>query len=70
LPNHNAHQPPAAAIDNASPAETMAAAAAAALAGSTNADHHTISQAVHRVMERLKPELVDEILRELNSKKD
>jgi hypothetical protein len=70
LPTHNAHQPPAAAIDNASPAAAMAAAAAAAVAGSTNADHHTISQAVHRVMERLKPELVDEILRELKSKKD
>jgi CheY-like chemotaxis protein len=42
-------------------------AAAAAAAG---ADHHTISQAVHRVMERLKPELVEEILRELKSKKE
>jgi CheY-like chemotaxis protein len=41
--------------------------AAAAAAG---ADHHTISQAVHRVMERLKPELVEEILRELKSKKE
>jgi CheY-like chemotaxis protein len=40
---------------------------AAAAAG---ADHHTISQAVHRVMERLKPELVEEILRELKSKNE
>ncbi len=43
------------------------AAAAGAAAG---ADHHTISQAVHRVMERLKPELVEEILRELKSNKE
>jgi CheY-like chemotaxis protein len=47
--------------------ETLPQKAAAAAAG---ADHHTISQAVHRVMERLKPELVEEILRELKSKKD
>jgi hypothetical protein len=40
----------------------------AAVAG-TGADHHNIAQAIHRVMERLKPELVDEIMRELNSKK-
>jgi CheY-like chemotaxis protein len=44
------------------------AAAVAAVAG-TGADHHNIAQAIHRVMERLKPELVDEIMRELNSKK-
>lgn len=42
---------------------------AVAAAAETGADHHTIAQAVHRVMERLKPELVEEILRELNSKK-
>jgi CheY-like chemotaxis protein len=33
------------------------------------ANQHTIAQAVHRVMERLKPELVEEIMRELKSKK-
>ena len=44
------------------------AAAVATVAG-TGADHHNIAQAIHRVMERLKPELVDEIMRELNSKK-
>jgi CheY-like chemotaxis protein len=45
---------------------------AAAVAGGVEpeADHHqTIAQAVHRVMERLKPELVEEIMRELKSKK-
>ena len=45
---------------------------AAAVAGGTEpeADHHqTIAQAVHRVMERLKPELVEEIMKELKSKK-
>jgi CheY-like chemotaxis protein len=44
-------------------------AAAAAAAAQTGAEHHTIAQAVHRVMERLKPELVEEIMRELKSKK-
>ncbi len=44
-------------------------AAAAAAATETGADHHNIAQAVHRVMERLKPELVEEIMRELKSKK-
>lgn len=43
-------------------AATRTAAAAA------GADHEAVAQAVHRVMERLKPELVDEILRELKSK--
>jgi CheY-like chemotaxis protein len=33
------------------------------------ADHETIAQAVHKVMERLKPELVEEIVRELKAKK-
>jgi hypothetical protein len=42
---------------------------AAAAAAQTEADHHTITQAVHRVMERLKSELVEEIMRELKSKK-
>jgi CheY-like chemotaxis protein len=44
-------------------------AAAAAAAAETGAEHHTIAQAVHRVMERLKPELVEEIMRELKPKK-
>jgi CheY-like chemotaxis protein len=44
-------------------------AAAVAAAAETGTEHHTIAQAVHRVMERLKPELVEEIMRELKSKK-
>ena len=44
-------------------------AAAAAAATETGAEHHNIAQAVHRVMERLKPELVEEIMRELRAKK-
>ena len=44
-------------------------AAAAAAATETGAEHHNIAQAVHRVMERLKPELVEEIMRELRQKK-
>jgi hypothetical protein len=44
-------------------------AAAVAAATDVGADHHNIAQAVHRVMERLKPELVEEIMRELRSKK-
>ena len=44
-------------------------AAAAAAAAETGAEHHNIAQAIHRVMERLKPELVEEIMRELKSKK-
>ena len=43
--------------------------AAVAAAAETGSDHHTIAQAVHRVMERLKPELVEEIMRELKPKK-
>ena len=44
-------------------------AAAVAAAAETGAEHHSIAQAVHRVMERLKPELVEEILREIRAKK-
>ncbi|MFL6314348.1 MAG: response regulator [Terriglobales bacterium] len=44
-------------------------AVAVAAATETGAEHHNIAQAVHRVMERLKPELVAEIMRELRSKK-
>ena len=43
--------------------------AATTAANETGADHHTIAQAIHRVMERLKPELVEEIMRELKPKK-
>ena len=43
--------------------------AAATAATETGADHHSIAQAIHRVMERLKPELVEEIMRELKPKK-
>ncbi|HKF21994.1 MAG TPA: response regulator [Candidatus Angelobacter sp.] len=53
----------AASVEAAVP--VVAAAAAGAGAGT---DHHTIAQAVHRVMERLKPELVEEIMRELKPK--
>jgi CheY-like chemotaxis protein len=49
--------------------EAVIPEAAAAAAADSGADHHTIAQAVHRVMERLKPELVEEILKELKSKK-
>ena len=50
----------------ASIATTLPEVAAAA----ASADHNSISQAVQRVVERLKPELVDQILRELKSKKE
>ena len=44
--------------------------AAAAVAADADVEHHhTITQAVHRVMERLKPELVEEIMKELKAKK-
>ena len=43
-------------------------AAAVAAATETGAEHHNIAQAVHRVMERLKPELVEEIMRELQQR--
>ncbi len=48
--------------------EEMLPHAAAAAAG-TGAEHETIAQAVHRVMERIKGDLVEEIVRELKSKK-
>jgi CheY-like chemotaxis protein len=44
-------------------------AAAVAAAAESGSDHHTIAQAIHRVMERIKPELVEEIMRELKPKK-
>ena len=40
-----------------------------AAAAEPSSDQTTIAQAVHRVMERLKPELVEEILKELKPKK-
>ncbi|HZS28672.1 MAG TPA: response regulator [Candidatus Angelobacter sp.] len=43
--------------------------AAASVAAEAGDHHHTIAAAVHRVMERLKPELVEEIMKELRSKK-
>ena len=50
-------------LPNAAPVEAQ-------IAQSEPEDHqHSIAQAVHRVMERLKPELVEEIMRELKSKK-
>ena len=50
-------------LPNAAPVEAQ-------IAQSQPEDHqHSIAQAVHRVMERLKPELVEEIMRELKSKK-
>ena len=49
--------------------ESTLPSVAAAAASETGAEHHTIAQAVHRVMERLKPELVEEIMRELRAKK-
>jgi CheY-like chemotaxis protein len=58
--NHNAI---AATLEAAVPAAAVAAAA------ETGAEHHTIAQAVHRVMERMKGDLVEEILRELNTRK-
>ena len=57
-PEHEAVAPVAASVHSAVTAEVEAAAVAAA--SETGADHHNIAQAVHRVMERLKPELVDE----------
>jgi CheY-like chemotaxis protein len=44
-------------------------AAAVAAGAETGTEHENIAQAVHRVMERLKPELVEEIMRELRLKK-
>jgi CheY-like chemotaxis protein len=49
--------------------EAVLPEAVAAAGAATGADHETIAQAVHKVMERLKPELVEEIVRELKAKK-
>jgi len=48
------------------PAAISAVAEAAEASGE---EHHHIAQVVHRVMERMKGDLVDEIVRELKSKK-
>jgi CheY-like chemotaxis protein len=65
--------PASLSVDSAAVAASVDAAipeAAASVAAETGAEHHhTIAQAVHRVMERLKPELVEEIMKELRSKK-
>jgi hypothetical protein len=58
--------PPAVASHDSVADQLQAVVAAAAEPGS---DQTTIAQAVHRVMERLKPELVEEILKELKPKK-
>jgi len=54
----------AASIEAEMPVEAVAAAAVA-----TGADSDAIAQVVHRVMERIKPELIAAIVRELNSQK-
>ena len=64
-PEPAAPVPPAASDAVSSEMEAVAVAAATEI----GADHHNIAQAVHRVMERLKPELVEEIMRELKSKR-
>jgi len=58
--------PPAVASHDSVADQLQAVVAAAAEPGS---DQTTIAQAVHRVMERIKPELVEEILKELKPKK-
>ncbi len=55
-----------ASVEAELPAAASAVAEAAAASG---ADHHNIAQVVHRVMERMKGDLVDEIVRELKSRK-
>ncbi len=54
----------AASIESEMPVEAVAAAVA-----STGADHEVVAQVVHRVMERIKPELIAAIVKELNSQK-
>ncbi|HEV3041425.1 MAG TPA: response regulator [Candidatus Angelobacter sp.] len=54
----------AASVEAEMPVEAVTAAAMA-----TGADHEVVAQVVHRVMERLKPELIAAIVRELNSQK-
>ena len=56
----------AARVEAELPAAANAIAEAAEASG---AEHHNIAQVVHRVMERMKGDLVDEIVRELKGKK-
>ena len=60
------HHAVAARVEEEIPAAVVAITDAAA---SDGADHENIAQAVHRVMERMKGDLVQEIVRELKSKK-
>lgn len=62
------HRFDAATIDQASAPVVESAVRAAAAAAGAGANHEAVSQAVHRAMEKLKPDLVHEILRELKSK--
>jgi hypothetical protein len=63
--------PSAGAQHNAAVAAGLQAAlpAAVSVAEQTGADHEVIAQVVSRVMDRLKPTLVEEILRELKANK-
>jgi hypothetical protein len=56
----------AARVEAELPAAATAVAEAAEAGG---AEHHNIAQVVHRVMERMKGDLVEEIVRELKAKK-
>ena len=56
----------AARVEAELPAAATAIAEAAEAGG---AEHHNIAQVVHRVMERMKGDLVEEIVRELKAKK-
>src|SRR5579859_2997547 len=53
----------------AASADTTVPEAAAAAAADSGVEHQNIAQAIHRVMERLKPELLEEIMKELKPKK-
>ncbi|HEU4415477.1 MAG TPA: response regulator [Candidatus Angelobacter sp.] len=61
--------PQVAASSVAESVEAAVPEVAAAIAHETGAEHYNIAQAVHRAMERLKPDLVEEIMRELRAKK-
>jgi CheY-like chemotaxis protein len=61
-----AHADIAATVETELPVAVHAVVQAAA---ETSEEHATIAQAVHRVMERMKDNLVEEIVRELKSKK-
>jgi hypothetical protein len=50
-------------------AATQEIHAATQNSNSSDHEHETIAQAVHRVMERMKDNLVEEIVRELKTKK-